>query len=157
MRTKFIAAVTALAGVAVICATLLIALTQRGAFNQLRASVGHENLSGYFQLYRTLFQTLKQTRRDLLQGSGVFTFDSTQSTARVQQALDHIKTTTRADADLLGAGRKDYAFVRLVILGPKVLHAMDGIEEASGLIAVGKTDTQLTQPIIRIRHSAFRA
>jgi len=101
----------------------------------------HENLSGYFQLYGTLFQTFKQARRDLLSGSGVFTFDFIQSTACIQQVLDQIETTTRAEACLLDAGRNDDVFVRLAIQGPEASQAIDGIKEESDLIALGQTDT----------------
>lgn len=133
-RTKITVAFGALAMVATGCATLLVLSSQRTDLNQTHTNLAHENLSGYLQLSGAIFRTFKQSRRDLLSGSGEFEFDVAKAESDILQILDHIEETSRAEVELLKAEPTFNGLAQLELLRGEVSHALDDIQTASNLI-----------------------
>lgn len=137
-RTKFVFAFCALAALAVACAALLMLSSNRSELNQTRTYVAHENLSGYLRLSGSVFRTFKQVRRDLLSDPGRFTFDYGSSAADIQNILDQIERTWRAESDLLGTPRSEVEMAEFEVLRAEVNGALAGIQEAADLIKAGQ-------------------
>lgn len=138
-RTKFVVAFCTLASLAIGAAGLLIWSVQRSEMNQIRTDLAHENLSGYFQLSGSVFQTFKKARRDLLSGPGAFNFDFDRESRAIEATLERIAETSRAEAAFM---RTDPAYENLTqftLLREEVMDALAQMLEASNLIVAGRT------------------
>lgn len=139
-RTKFLIAFIALGGVAIGSATLLIYASQRNNANQIYANLAHESLSGYFQLSGAVFRTFKQTRRDLISGSGTFAFDFDHSVQEIKATLDQIENTLQAEARFSKDIMNTEALENLAVLRSEVDQALADIQIASDMIVSGRSE-----------------
>ncbi|WP_282609379.1 cell wall metabolism sensor histidine kinase WalK [Pelagibius sp. Alg239-R121] len=102
VRTKISLSVSTLAVVIVACAGLLLWNTQRTTYNHQRTSLAYQELGGYLQLSGEVFRTFKQVRRDLMDGSGVLTFDLSEVEQRLSRIIDEIDANVTEEFDVIG-------------------------------------------------------
>ena len=139
-RTKFLFAFILLSALSIGSAALLIVTSHRNEVNHQRSNLAHESLSGYFQLTGKIFRTFKQTRRDLISGAGVFTFDFDQSAKDIADLLDQIDRILAAEAALTQNPSDDLIRARQAMLKTKVLQAVRDIQTASQMMRTGQLD-----------------
>lgn len=139
-RTKLLVAFIALGAVAIGSASLLIVSSQRNEVNQMRSSLAHEGLSGYFQLSGAVFRTFKQTRRDLISGPGSFAFDFDQADQEIRSTLDAIEQVLVAEAAQMQSLDSEGTFANLAALRFEVLQALSDIQTASDMIVSGQME-----------------